>query len=189
MKRVSFVLAIAALLGTPVLAQQTVTSVGDQATTTASQAQPPRPGQAQSSNSQADLDNVRLELTITDQASGGPAVKKVVSLLVAEFGMGRVRSGGEVYRPGTEAAPGSQYLPVTLNADANINDIKGDRIRARITVEYMPATTGNIANRMSQLNQTVDVVLTSGRSLMIVESADPTSDRKVSLHVTATIVR
>jgi hypothetical protein len=136
------------------------------------------------------MDNVRLELVITDQTGVGQPLKKAVTMLVADRGTGRVRSGGQVYRPGTEEAPGSQYVPVTLNADAALLSLRGDRVRLRITVEYQPAGIGGLAaNRISELNQTVEVILVSGKSTMIVESADPISDRKVSLSATATIVR
>jgi len=140
--------------------------------------------------SRASMDNIRLELTITDQTGNAQPVRKTVTMLLADRGMGRVRSGGEVYRAGTSEAPGSQYLPVTLNADASIQTMDGDRIRIGITVEYQPAmTTGSDVRRMSMLNQTVEVVLTSGKTVTIVEAADPMSDRKVTLQALATVIR
>lgn len=193
MKRMSFVLMTAlALAGTS-------TAIAQQGTTTTQMPPPPGQGQGRGTSittaqqgfgSLASLSNIRLELTITDQSAAGQPVKKVITLLLAERGNGRVRSGGEVYRAGTENAPGSQYVPVTLNADANVGSVEGDRVRVFITVEYMPATSAlTSAHRVSQLNQSVDVVLSSGKPTLIVESADPTSDRKVTLHATATIVR
>lgn len=195
MKRMSFVLMTALAIATApaAIAQQQMpkTAQPDQAAGQGSGQAPKRPSTTvaaeQGLGPLAQLDNVRLELTITDQSASGQPVKKVVTMLLAERGTGRVRSGGEVYRAGTEQAPGSQYIPVTLNADANVSAVDGERVRTHITVEYMPASTG--AHRMSMLNQTVDVVLTNGKPTLIVESADPTSDRKVTLQATATIVR
>ena len=187
MKRVSFIVMIAlAVMTAPAIAQQTTTQGSGQGA-----GQGSGQGRATTSTSQVvpGMSNVRLELTITDQSASGAPVKKVVTMLIVERGQGRVRSGGEVYKQGTESAPGSQYVPVTLNADATIRQISEDRISTHITVEYMPAMTGASAHRMSMLNQTVDVVLNSGKPTLIVESADPTSDRKVTLSVTATIVR
>jgi hypothetical protein len=131
------------------------------------------------------MTNVRLELTITDQTGTGQPVKKVMSLLLAERGNGRVRSQSVV----EEAGSHSSYV-VQLNADAFIQRIEGDRVRTGITVEYAPVSAeGQSMQRGSPLNQTVDVVLTSGKPLTIVEASDPRSDRKVTLEATATIVR
>jgi hypothetical protein len=149
------------------------------------------PGQqpAARPDSRASVENVRLELTISDQSGGAQPIKKVITMLLAERAQGRVRSGGEVLRS-NEAGQGSYFAPVTLNADANVVGIAGDRIRVMVTVEYMPAAGGSDAgNRRTQLNQSVDVVLTNAKPVLIVESADPISDRKVSLTATATIVR
>lgn len=202
MKSVSFVLMIALAMATaPVaIAQQgqgsgsgsgqgsgqgsgnVVTATGQQQgrTVTTSDAQFSR---------LAGVENVRLELVVTDQSGTAQPVKKVMTLLLAERATGRVRSGGEVYRARTtDTSFGNVFVPVTLNADANITAIAGDRIRVGITVEYMPENQQS-GERRTQLNQTVDVVLLNGRQTLIVESADPTSDRKVSLHATATIVR
>ena len=84
---------------------------------------------------------------------------------------------------------------VTLNADARIDKIDGSKVSTAITVEYAPSAEGSPAaddareQRGSTLNQSVMVVLTSGKPTVIVESSDPLSDRKVTLAATATIVR
>jgi hypothetical protein len=138
----------------------------------------------------ADAGNVRLELVINDQTGSAAPIRKVMTLLVAERAQGRVRSGGEFYRAGTDQAPGGGYIPVTLNADAHVVGISNERVRVSITVEYMPAMSGpEAAHRRNQLNQSVELVLISGKPMLIVESADPISDRKVSLTATATILR
>ncbi len=141
-----------------------------------------------------DWTNVRLELSITDQTSGGTPVQKTVTLLLANGGDGRVRSQGLGYSEPRPGAPRSAFA-VTLNADARIIQIEGSRIRTAITVEYAPSAEGTPAEdagreqRGSTLNQSVWVVLTNGKPTVIVESSDPLSDRKVTLAATATIVR
>lgn len=137
--------------------------------------------------------NVRLDLTITDKTGEGQPVKKTVTLLLASGGEGRVRSSGMVFRP----MPNTNSLSpieVTLNADARIFEIGGDKLRAMVTVEYAPSTdtaaSGVVPDqRGSTLNQSVLVILTSGKPAVIVESSDPLSDRKVTLEATATILR
>jgi hypothetical protein len=130
------------------------------------------------------MTNVRLDLTVTDQSGGGQPIKKAISLLVAERGSGRVRSIGMAIPQGAPS------YSVQLNADAEIARIEGDRIRIHVTVEYSPAApeTG-VANRGSQLSQTVEVVLANGKPTLIVQAADPLTDRKVTLEATATIIR
>lgn len=141
-----------------------------------------------------DWTNVKLELSITDQTSAGEPVRKTVTLLLANGGDGRVRSQGTVFREATATDRRSAF-EVTLNADARIIQIEGSRIRTAITVEYAPSAEGTPAQdaareqRGSTLNQSVWVVLTSGKPTVIVESSDPLSDRKVTLAATATIVR
>jgi len=142
----------------------------------------PQPGTSVS------MTNVRLELTITDQTGSGQPIKKLISLLLAERGSGRVRSRGTVHAPRAGGNPLQQSYSVELNADANILRIEGDRVRIMISVEYAPAAPegGNPEQRGSPLNQTVDVVLENGRPTTIVEAADPLTDRKVTLEATAT---
>src|SRR6187399_1968476 len=50
--------------------------------------QPPQPTQ-----------NVRLDLTITDQRGEGTALTKTMTVTVVDSGMGRIRTNGEVRTP------------------------------------------------------------------------------------------
>jgi len=151
--------------------------------------------------------NVRLELTITDQSSAGQPVRKTISMLLANGFDGRVRSSNVITDPSTSPA----RYQVQLNADATVQLIGDDKIRTRITVEYsalrpgaapqrddatpvgvQPASGGQpmtVFNPPSGLNETVTVILASGKSTVITQSADPASERKVTLEATATIVR
>ena len=138
--------------------------------------------------------NVRLTLAITDETGAGDPVRKTITLLLADGGSGRVRSSAVAYRPGVNTEQPSAF-GVTLNADAFIGAIDGNRVQADITVEYSPGTTGDggaatpAQQRGSPLNQSVSVWLTNGTPTVIVEASDPMSDRKVTLEATATIQR
>jgi hypothetical protein len=186
MKRVSFVLMMAVALATaPVAFAQQAQGSGSGSGSGQGQGR----GQtvvATAPGTAVSMTNVRLDLTITDQTVGGEPIKKVISMLLAERGSGRVRSQGSVRMAGTNHSYGVQ-----LNADAEMRRIEGERIRAIITVEYAPAPTAGAAEAQpgSALNQTVDVVLTNGKPTVIVQSADPLTDRKVTLEATATIIR
>lgn len=138
--------------------------------------------------------NVRLTLAITDETGAGDPVRKTITLLLADGGSGRVRSSALAEKPATSTSPPSPFV-VTLNADAFIGAIDGNRVQADITVEYSPGTTGDggaatpAQQRGSPLNQSVSVWLNSGTPTVIVEASDPMSDRKVTLEATATIQR
>lgn len=184
MKQMSFVLMMALALATApaALAQQAQGGGSDSDRARGQSAAAAAQGTAVS------MTNVRLELTITDQTGSGQPIKKLISLLLAERGSGRVRSQGMVYIPRPEGQARVPSYPVELNADANIMRIDGERVRVGISVEYAPAAPdgGNPEQRGSPLNQTVDVVLENGKATVIVEAADPLTDRKVTLQATAT---
>src|SRR5512134_1628407 len=57
--------------------------------------------------------NIKVELTITDQAGPGEATKRTVSMIVADRKSGSVRSSGQVMTPG-----GGGRFAVSLNVDA-----------------------------------------------------------------------
>lgn len=158
-------------------------------------------GQGQGAGTGADgpnETNVRLDVTITDQSVDGPPVKKSISLILANGGSGRVRSAGTMTTP--LVAPGAPERPsyfdsrtVQLNLDAEVV-IRGDnKIRTLLTLEYTPGgeTPSPPAGTFtrSPLNQSVTVNLTNGQPLVITQAADPLSDRKVTVEVTATILR
>ena len=124
--------------------------------------------------------NIRLELVITDTFTGTP-VKKSVSLLLLTGNSGMIRTSNT----------GSGNLAI-LNVDAIAAGYLNGQIPTRITFEYSPApqTEGPLAGRRSPtLNESITVVLQDGKPLMISQSADPASDRKVTAELTATILK
>lgn len=152
------------------------------------------PAPAQAKRPQHSQVNVRLTLAITDETGAGEPVRKTITLLLADGGSGRVRSSAMAHKRVMDTDPRAAFV-VTLNADAFIGAIDGNRVQADITVEYSPGTSGDAASgapaeqRGSPLNQSVSVWLTSGTPTVIVEASDPMSDRKVTLEATATIQR
>jgi hypothetical protein len=208
MKRLN-TLAIALLaLAVPVSAQQTTTASGGTGQGQgqgrgSAQAATVSAGQGRGFTRDAQATNVRLDITINDQSAGGPPVRKLISMLIADQGAGRVRSQGnltqEFVAPGLTTPDGKPLvqirpvMEVTLNVDAQIDMLANDRIRAGITLEYSPGSAdplpaGSPVTR-SPLNQSVTVILQNGKSLMITQAADPLSDRKITVEVLATILR
>ena len=124
--------------------------------------------------------NVRLDLTITDQTGPGEPLKKVVTMVVADYSNGSIRSTGSVRTQGR----------VQINVDARPQILPSGAIRLALGLEYNPRTLGNDApTEWSSLNEQIGVVLQPGKPLVISQAADPASDRKISVEVLATVMK
>jgi hypothetical protein len=134
----------------------------------------------------AKLVNVQLEFTITDQTGTRAPDKKTVSMIAADGTFGRIRTSAVISRPG--APP----LPILLNVDARPRLLAGDAVQTEITVEYRPFVAAPQASpdpETSQLNQSMTVILVSGRSMVLSQAADPVADRKIVLEAKATVLK
>jgi hypothetical protein len=134
--------------------------------------------------------NIKLDLTITDQAGPGQPAKKTVSVIVADRGNAAVRSSGNDVR-------------ATINVDASPQIMGNGNVRLILGVEYNPrqgpaekikGPGGEMMEavgdaRGSSLNQRVMVLLEPNKPLIISQAADPLSDRKITLEIKATILR
>jgi hypothetical protein len=79
-----------------------------------------------------------------------------------------------------------------LNVDIRPRLEKDGRINLNLTFNYVPELAGESApgvNRPPDLNETMEVFLVDGKPLLISQSADPKGDRKVTVEVTATVVK
>jgi hypothetical protein len=146
--------------------------------------------------------NVKLDLTITDTYTGTP-VKKTVSLLILNGSTGMIRTSNRL-------ASGSN---VGLNIDAAAVIHQGGLITVRVTFEYTPAQ-GPIASlgggtreqtetaikqlterglspssQPAELHESISVILQDGKPLLVSQSADPTTDRKVTVELMATVLK
>jgi hypothetical protein len=119
--------------------------------------------------------NVQIELSISDYVASAAPQKKTVSMLVAEGYMGRVRS--------------NRGNAAILNVDATPRMQKDGRISLQLTVEYRPRETAETLDTMSPISESLTVLLQSGKPLVVTQAADPSSDRKVIVEVTATILK
>lgn len=128
--------------------------------------------------------NIKIELTITDQAGPGDADKRTVSMIVADRKVGSVRSSGTVLTSGGR-------FPVTLNVDASPVIVKDGLVRLDIGLEYIPKPSSENASGegRAQLNERMGLLVESGKPLIISQASDPTSNRKISVELTATILK
>lgn len=138
--------------------------------------------------------NIKLDLVLTDNYTGSP-VKKTVTMIMSSGRSGQIRTTNQV-----------GGFDVELNVDAQVSTrnpgpgyvgVPGStgpiQIYTSITVQYMPAPTPDTSNRgpskPSGLHQSISFALVDGKPMLISQSADPVTDRKVTLEVTATVLK
>jgi hypothetical protein len=175
LRRTLMTVAAAGLIATTAQAQATTPSVE---TKQEKPAPPPMPPQGLPVN-------VRIELTITDQAGPGEATKRNISMIVADNRNGSIRSSGRVIAANRES------FVVTLNVDATPRIIKDNLLRLDLALEYLPKPGSDNATSgegRAQLNERMGLMVTSGKPIIISQASDPTSNRKISVELTATIL-
>jgi hypothetical protein len=138
--------------------------------------------------------NIRIEVSITDQTGSGAPARKVVSMIAGDRQNTNVRSSASVpvKSPG---GPMLNYRNVTINVDARptIMPNNPNKVVLNLGLEYLPRTAGGqeeMEAGMATLSERLNgLILESGKPMVISQAADPTSDRKVTVEVTATILR
>ena len=129
--------------------------------------------------------NLRLEFTVTDQIGAAPPVRKTITMNVADGESGRIRTNAEVFRKNT--AP--TIVPLSVDA---YPEIDGTKIRLRASLEYQllkDAPEPELPAGKTSITQSVTAILSDGVSTVLSQSADPLTDRKVTLEVKATIIK
>jgi len=122
----------------------------------------------------AQLVNVKIDLTITDERDGSAQPPKVVSLVVADRENGRIRTGGS---------------DLQLNVDARPEIVRDGRIRVYLTVEYRPGKAQDERYIPMALTESLAVLLDDGKPLVVSQSADPMSNRSVRVEAKATLLK
>lgn len=189
MKTPLMMLSFALLLSAPAFAQtdgKTATASSTSKTSASARAEePPK------SNSPwvRTLTNVQIELTLTDQIGAGAPEKKVVSMIVSSGNWGKIRSASNVVM-----APAEGPMIVDLNVDARPYVSVEGPIQLELTLNYAPLRAEADPRvgpkpRPSGVNQSLTVVLQSGKPLVVSQAADPISDRKVVVEVKATVLK
>jgi hypothetical protein len=138
--------------------------------------------------------NIKIDFTITDQRGGAPAIKRTMTLMVADFHTGSIRSQSAVFQVGD----------VPLNIDASPTLLTDGKIRLGFNLQYdwpapfeTPAANPNQAPPAlprgtvikTQLHDSVTLMLESGKPMVAAQSADPIGDRQVTVEVKATVLR
>ncbi len=130
--------------------------------------------------------NVKIELTITDQVGSSAPQKKNIAMVVADGERGSIRTMAEFVK---EGGGNRRVYSLPLSADA-APEIEGNKIRLRLSLEYdLLGDSGAGAEGKLSIRESLTVIAESGVPLAVALSADPMSDRKVTLEVKATILK
>ena len=127
---------------------------------------------------------VRIELTITDQVGTAAPVKKMMTMMAADGERASVRS--------MNRAPGQNGATFNVDAKPMLTE---DKIRLDLSISYdapeapQPGTPEKAASWSTLLQESMGVILENGKPTVISQSADPRTDRKVSVEVRATILK
>lgn len=140
---------------------------------------PSAPRQVDPRIDQSDV-NIKLTVKITDASASGTQTK-VVSLIMANRGNGRVRSSG--------VTSGSPERTSDLNVDARATLYKSGAINTNLTISYTPERTDE-PSKLTSVSQSVELFLKEGVATLITQAADPTKgSRSVSIEVTASVMK
>ena len=149
------------------------------------QSEPPQPAPPGPAGRAA---NVKLDLTITDQAGPGEPSKKVVTMIVASGHNGAIRTRG--FQP----RPGNPPREVIINVDAQPTITIDGPIRVQLGLEYSPVGPADAGNTSadpgrSSLNERIVFMISPGKPLVVSQAVDPLSDRRITIELTATIMK
>ena len=135
--------------------------------------------------------NIKIDFTITDQRGSAPAIKRTLTMIVADERTGSIRSQSSVFQVGD----------VPLNVDASPSLLTDGKIRLGFNLQYdwpAPLDAGS-ANPTAQpprgtviktaLHDSVMLILESGKPMIAAQSADPIGDRQVTVELKATVLR
>lgn len=155
----------------------------------------PEPAAAKAAPEQALPVNIKIELVITDQIGTSAGAKKVVSMIVGDRQNTSIRSSASVPVRIPGAGPTNvTYRNVTINVDARPAILIKEPTKILVTfgLEYLPrgaSSQEEMEPGMASLNERLGLILESGKPLIVSQAADPTSDRKITVEVTATILK
>ena len=138
--------------------------------------------------------NIKIEVSITDQTGSGTPARKLVTMIAGDHQSTNIRSAASVP---VRSSPNSQTTfmrDVTINVDARpiIIQKEPNKISLSLGLEYFPKAQGSqevMEAGMATFSERLGLILESGKPMMISQAADPTSDRKITVEITATILK
>lgn len=147
------------------------------------------------------LPNIKVDVTITDQSGTGKPVTKTLSAIMSDRMDASIRTVVQVPTPllsnptDPKAAPVWRTVGLPLNVDlrSELTDTPSVA-RVGLSLNYgtapKPGDAGTAPQDYSaEITQRFNVFLESGKPLIISQSADAATDRKVTIELKATILR
>jgi hypothetical protein len=125
--------------------------------------------------------NVKIDVAISDSVTAEVQTRKTINLLILDGRSGQIRSTGSNSVINVDAAP-------TIRQDG--------RIYLHLTLEYQPELTieqnqilskQGGAGRLPVFIESLSLILVDGKMMVASQSADPRSERKVTVEITATV--
>ena len=191
MRYIILALAVSVLLPAAATAQDQAATTGSSAASqnasAKEQAKAEPPLKALAVRSRA---NVRVDLTISDQTGSGPVEKKQVTLIAAEESWGKIRTNAAT--KAQDITAGGPVTPIRLNVDARPFLNSSGAIQLELTIDYNPLgpmSKDTAQLRPTEINQSMTIVLQSGKPMIVSQAADPVTDRKIIVEVVATILK
>lgn len=150
----------------------------------------PKPTVPEEVATPAQLVNIRIDVAVTEEGGTHPPLRKTATVMTTNGRAAAVRASGEADVPGPAGRAPDPFRRDRMNTYMKM-DVRpwlerDGRIRTLITMEYLSPTSQQ-GGRGTTLQ--MEPLLESGKPLRASESTDPTSDRKVSVEVTATILK
>jgi hypothetical protein len=144
---------------------------------------------------------VRFDLTITDTGGPKPVTKTMTLTMATGFNeVGSIRAGATI--PGiivdrgynTDKDGRIQPIPpatlvLPLNFDVRQPTVYDDMsVRASVTVEYQPVPADG-KTPPTTVRASSTSVFENGKKTVLLQAADPVSDRRTTIEVTATVLK
>lgn len=154
---------------------------------------PPPPGERRSMPSR----NVRVELVITDADGTAAPTKKVISVVVADGRSAGIRSNAEGTLGSGDNRRGKN-LPLHVDVTPTVTADSRVLLELRMVYSGMadvrdatasPDAPVPLRRFTSDINETINVLVTPGTPLLVSRSADAVSDRTVTVEVKADILK
>lgn len=142
------------------------------------------------------LINVKVEFTISDQIGTKPPIRKTMTMVVADGESSRIRSTVEFRYPITVKNDKGEPVKTTNGGNAPLSvdvspAVEGNKVRLDFSVEYSATDfqEDGSMNSKTTVSERLAAILDSGVPLIVAQSSDAYSDRKVTVEIKATILR
>ena len=124
------------------------------------------------------LFNIRVDVVVTEEGGDGPVSRKEVSLTIGDGRSGSVRSGGGM----VEGKPFDP--PARLWVDAQPRLAPNGKIRTLVTLFYLSPP-----HFAREGEQKLEVLLENGKPLAVSQTSSATSERRMRVELTATVLK